>query len=446
MASGPPPPAPVDVVVARWATDPDFATAYTYLRPGGTPADRAALAEPVAPGLVFAGEATSVEHPGTMHGAWFSGEGAARRLCAERAPRRVLVIGAGCAGIAAARSLRATGVDVTILEAKPMPGGRARTDRSLGGPSHLGAAWLHGDRGHPIAAIARELGLRVDPSRWQQTVTFVEGVGRLPDESARRIGVATSAVWADLDRAEARASVDESLGPILARTIDVHRAGLSPIEQLVVERSITGIYENLYAAPVDDLSMRHREEPFRLPGDDLTVLDGLDRVIEHACAGLDVRLATRVDRVTVDGQGWRVEARDIDSGEATTERADAVIVTVPVSVVRSTRIGFDPPLPARFTDALGRIGAGVVTKAFFAFEEPFWAPLWSFSTIGTRRFDLELWVDVSAAVGRPTLCGFATGERAATIETMERDALLRLAHDTLTVAGVGVSPPPSPVL
>ena len=133
-----------------------------------------------------------------------------------------------------------------------------------------------------------------------------------------------------------------------------------------------------------------------------------------------------------EGPRWRVDARDAVTGEGTTFHGDAVIVTVPVSVLTNGRIAFDPPLPSRVTGALARVGAGVVTKAFFAFAEPFWSPLWSFSTIGSHRFDLELWVDVSTTVGRPTLCAFATGERAARIETQGRDALLTLGHEILT--------------
>ena len=65
-------------LASRWCTDPDISTAYSYLRPGGTPADRDRLAVPIARGLLMAGEATWRDHPGTMHGAWFSGERAAR--------------------------------------------------------------------------------------------------------------------------------------------------------------------------------------------------------------------------------------------------------------------------------------------------------------------------------------------------------------------------------
>src|SRR5690606_28707444 len=82
------------------------------------PDDRDLLARPLAPGLHLAGEATWSAHPGTMHGAWWSGERAARQVIEDtgaddtaargaRAP--VVVIGAGLAGLAAARLLASAG-------------------------------------------------------------------------------------------------------------------------------------------------------------------------------------------------------------------------------------------------------------------------------------------------------------------------------------------------
>ncbi len=55
----------------------------------------------------------------------------------------VAIIGAGAAGIAAARRLRAAGRRVVVLEARERAGGRAVVDHSLGVPADLGAAWLH---------------------------------------------------------------------------------------------------------------------------------------------------------------------------------------------------------------------------------------------------------------------------------------------------------------
>jgi monoamine oxidase len=71
-------------VVTRWGRDPFARGSYSYLAVGSRPEDRAVLAEPLGPRLVLAGEATSVQYPSTVHGAWSSGIAAAERLL-ERA-------------------------------------------------------------------------------------------------------------------------------------------------------------------------------------------------------------------------------------------------------------------------------------------------------------------------------------------------------------------------
>jgi polyamine oxidase len=415
---------------SRWTTDPDYGTAYSYLRPGGTPADRDLLAELLAPGLALAGEATWSEHPGTMHGAWFSGERAACQLDGGERPSRAIVVGAGLAGIAAARALAAAGIGTVVLEASHTIGGRASTDRSLGGPVHTGAAWLHGDRGNPIADAAQRLGIPVTRSQWDATETFVRDQGALPVEARRRIEAERARIDRGVALAQRRASPDEALGPLLRRLLA--EADVGATERLVLDRWVIGIYENLYAAPVDDLSLLHCAEPFRLPGPDLTLLGGLDEIVADLASGLDVRLGHRVERVERAGGEWQVVAAGARF------RADAVVVAVPLGVLTARRITFDPPLPSGVRTALTRMGTGVVTKVFLTFTAAFWSPRWSFSTVADPRPPFELWVDVSSLAGRPTLCAFATHARARDIEKASEAELCELAFRTLRDARLPV--------
>src|SRR5215468_11578139 len=69
--------------------------------------------------------------------------------------REVLVIGAGIAGLTAARDLAVDGYDVAILEARERIGGRIWTSHELGVPVDLGASWIHGFEDNPIAPLAR---------------------------------------------------------------------------------------------------------------------------------------------------------------------------------------------------------------------------------------------------------------------------------------------------
>ena len=178
---------------------------------------------------------------------------------------------------------------------------------------------------------------------------------------------------------------------------------------MVLGTWLRGEYQGLYAAPLDDLSLAHCAEPYRLPGSDRLLGGPLDLVAGALAEGLDVRYGARVIEVTALGAvapRWQV-ATDRERWQAS-----SVVVTVPIGVLKTGRIRFDPPLPPTVRAALDRIGAGRVAKAFFVFDEPFWAPDRTFWVASDPPAPLELWVDVSKLAGRPTLCGFATGESA----------------------------------
>src|SRR5690349_3376232 len=91
----------------------------------------------------------------------------------------VAVIGAGMAGLVAARELRGQGIDVVVLESASRPGGRVLAETTaLGSRVDLGGQWIgHGH--HRFAALAAELGLPVFAMRTPARPTVVDGAGEL---------------------------------------------------------------------------------------------------------------------------------------------------------------------------------------------------------------------------------------------------------------------------
>ena len=88
-----------------------------------------------------------------MTGSWSMGAGK---------PERVIVVGAGMAGLVAARLLHDSGFAVTVLEARDRLGGRTWTDDSLGAPLDLGGSWVHGVEGNPLTLWCEQARRRAD--------------------------------------------------------------------------------------------------------------------------------------------------------------------------------------------------------------------------------------------------------------------------------------------
>jgi len=417
--------APRRAFATDWCTSPWFRCAYSYLRADGTPDDRDVIAEPVAPGLVFAGEAASRDFPGTTHGAWFSGQRAAEGACAP-GTRTVLVVGAGMAGIAAALTARERGAEVAVLEATCRLGGRATSGRQLGGAVNVGAAWMHGTDGHPLFAPFDRRRAPNAGSTFRELTTFLAGHGEVRGDELASLTRMQEVVHSQITSAAESAPAGETVADVLFPAIDGLTTDRS--SATVLRSWMRGEYENLYAAPPSDLSLRFHSEPFRLPGDDVMITVASDELIGELAADVTITYDSPVTAITRRGDAWCVTTGD---GELV---ADAVVVTTSINVLKSDAIAFDPPLPQSFRQSLDRIGGGLVTKAFFSFGSAFWAPRRAFWVAADPPVMFELWVDVSAVRGAPTLCAFAVGDDARLVEQMSEGELLDAAWAVLRSA------------
>jgi monoamine oxidase len=215
------------------------------------------------------------------------------------------------------------------------------------------------------------------------------------------------------------------------------RAAIAELDLPAQDAAVIGswfrmMYESQYAAPPDELSLRWAEEEYHLPGGDHFITSGLDAFVDERITGLDLRCSATVTAIIRTDDGWRVELSGDSSIDAT-----AVICATPLPPLRDGLIRFDPPLPDSTRQHLASLGCGPVAKVFATFDQPFWGDLRGFHLADPDGpAPLELWVDVSALTGRPTLNAFAVGDFAQRVERMTQDERCRLVDRELRRAGV----------
>lgn len=322
--------------------------------------------------------------------------------------RQVLVIGAGMAGLAAARTLMAAGRRVLVLEGRQRLGGRIWTDRSFPGGVDLGASWIESKPFNPLAPLAR---------RWKIPTRYTDfNSVALFDYDGRRLRAnAIAAVTNRYERfilAAQRQRLPEgvSVGEVLGRLL--RRPGIRQRERRIWQWAMS-TQASEYGADLADLSLEHFDEHYEMQWDDHLVVGGYDRLVERMAAGLEVRLGCSIERIEYDGPQVRAS---LASGE--TVRAERAIVTLPLGVLKAGRVRFSPELPDWKRGAIERLAMGVVDKIVLGYPRRFWPAAPHFLGYAARDGGGELAqiVNLSAAAGQNVLAVHVVGHRARQLE------------------------------
>lgn len=254
----------------------------------------------------------------------------------------VLVIGAGAAGIAAARRAIAAGRTVRILEARERVGGRALTDHSLGVPFDLGATWLHAAERNPLVRLAPSVGVALhDSDALRHEITFAGSRPITPAEDA-----AYAVAW---DAFEAATRARAARGP------DIPAADAAPAGGPWAATVAAWQGEVIAAAPLSAISL-HDFAATLLEGGNRLPEGGMGALLERLAAGLPVTLSAPVATLRWGG------AEAVAEGPFGTIRARAVVCTVPTPLLAAGTIRFDPALPAEVIQAAHDLPLGRAIK------------------------------------------------------------------------------------
>jgi monoamine oxidase len=331
----------------------------------------------------------------------------------------VIVVGAGVAGLTAARALVRKGYDVVIVEGRARIGGRIHTihDARCPVPIELGAEMIH-EASDATKRIARESRLalnELEGGRW----LFERGEMHEEKRFDDRIAKALADAFRTLRGNKSKAS-DRSMADALART-----------KLPAKERDLAlGFVEGFHAGPADRISAKALQRGgAEGPGRILRIDGGYDRLVDALAAGLgtSIRLGRRVTHIALRKREARVTMRG-PTGRETELAAKAVVVTVPLGVLGD--IEFDPVLDR----ATAGLAMSDVVKVTLRFRSPFWierkkalakaallhAPGETFPTFWTARPAMA-----------PVLIAWAGGPSAARLAASEGARIAEAACDSL---------------
>ena len=350
----------------------------------------------------------------------------------------VVIVGAGVAGLAAARALIDAGVRVQLLEARERIGGRILTHREpdLPLPIELGAEFIHGSAPElaDIVRSGRLTAIEVTGERWQ-----AQG-SRLTKQDD---------FWERLDRVmrklPGKARRDRSFQAFL----DTRPGGRTLAREREMARQFV---QGFHAADVSRISARALSDGGS-PGDDTDeqrmgrILDGYDRVPEWLARGMDdsIRRGIVVTRIEWEKGAIRVEARDSSTDHSLAVEAQAAIITVPLGILNALpddegAIRFSPE-PPQLAAAAG-LAMGAVMRLSLWFDEAFWEKLPRrrlpkdaqpelLSFLHTSDPDVPVWWTAMPA-RVPLLVGWAGGPPAERLSSLDREDLLGRALRSLS--------------
>lgn len=348
----------------------------------------------------------------------------------------VVIVGAGLAGLAAARSLMAQGHKVVVLEGRDRPGGRVYTKKMAVGDHQagldLGGSVITGIYSNPLSVLSKQAGIPlhkireecplyyrgalIDEKIDQETTQFynqylLEGA----DNFRNAIGVAADyltlgdaleviykeEIKRQLEHRGTMKDSDDSQGDPQGQTEGKeHRltangqqngkeetaiGTLMYSENTIEQKLIDWHYANLEyanAAPLRNLSLGKwdQDDPFDVIGEHCFLAGGNARLVGELTQGVPIYYNSKVDCIRYSTGNVEVHVGEL------VFQADACLITVPLGVLKDRSIEFVPELPEEKLASIDSMGFGVLNKIILLFPYTFWEKdLDLFARVNDRR-------------------------------------------------------------
>lgn len=362
---------------------------------------------------------------------------AAARPVRAAPEKRVIVVGSGFSGLAAARALSDKGADVVVVEARERIGGRIFTSRQWADlPVDLGASWIHGVERNPLTALADHAKVSRIATRYESAIA-IDADGKDVDltaayERAERLMQAARAAVEKEDR-------DLSLEQAMTRMAGWRKADMN--ERRLIRHVVNGKVEAEYGGSWSEESALNFDASEEFDGEDALPAGGFHQLIDFLARGLEIRTGAVVDALSPDKDGVSLTLRGGD-----VLKADHVVLTVPLGVLKKGDIQFSEPLQSERQAAIAALGMGLLNKCFLRFDKPAWpADVDWIEWVGPEVGVWAEWVSLLQAAKLPVLIGFHAGDQARAMEKLSDADMAESAHAALKAMFGSDFPAPSAV-
>lgn len=333
---------------------------------------------------------------------------------------KVIVVGAGIAGITAAYRLQTAGMDVEIIEARNRIGGRIFTDDSFGPDIDLGATWVKGSSGNPVARLANEYKLKTEVVDFDNVAMYDEQGKALDDSRAKSMFLKYESIIREAERHAAKGKEDIVFKKAIEEVISEKKFDEQAMKELAW---YLHTYEINTGADITNLSSIEGGDG-SYAGDDFMFPKGFKEFLAPMMKDLNIQTGIVVKSIEHRSNGVRLytNKQPIDG--------EYVIVTVPVSVLKNGSIEFTPALSDAKIKALESLSMGLVNKVAISFPKTFWEKDKDFiCTLSETKGAIPLFLNGEYYSGKSYLVGMLSGDAAKAIENMSDTDLKKKIND-----------------